>query len=83
MDRIAKPVIEEKRFHHRQRLDLDLIWRLASDPALLFARTEPSEFRQIVSNLLDNAIEACPGGGVGLVSKADLEDLPLEIVPAL
>jgi signal transduction histidine kinase len=88
-------IISEKRFEFRSRIDVILEARLDSSSYGLFANVQPSEFKRVISNLINNSIDAIPLAGkvtISLMKKENeisivIEDngkgIPSEILPQL
>ncbi len=56
-------VLAEKRVQLRARLNLALAFRVEADDYALFARIDPVELKRIVSNLIDNSVQAIESSG--------------------
>ena len=63
---LIDPVVSEKRLQFRLQSRVEAELRLDASSYGLFAAVQPIEFKRLVSNLVDNAIEAF-GEGVGVV----------------
>ena len=57
------PVIAEKRLQFRDRPDVAIDFSPGPDSYGLFAKVQPAEFSRILSNLINNGVEALAGGG--------------------
>ena len=51
-------VITEKRLSFESKLDINIDFKLSQESYGLFARIQPVEFRRMISNLVNNAVEA-------------------------
>ncbi len=62
---LIEPLITEKRLQYRSRLGLEIEARMDRSSYGLFALVQPVEFKRVLSNLIDNAVEAMrePGNG--------------------
>ncbi len=58
-----EPIISEKRTQHRNRENLALSFEPASESYALFTRISSIEFKRVISNLIDNAVDALPTSG--------------------
>lgn len=65
---LIDPIITEKRLQFRSHLGIEIGARLDSASYGHFARVEPAEFKRVLSNLIDNGVEALPGKGAVTVS---------------
>ncbi|MBI4801507.1 MAG: HAMP domain-containing histidine kinase [Elusimicrobia bacterium] len=54
---LIDPVITEKRLQFESRLGVNIDFELTRESYGLFARVQPVEFRRVVSNLVNNAVE--------------------------
>jgi signal transduction histidine kinase len=61
-------IVTELRLRYRPRRGLDITTNLDASNYGLFAAVDPAKFRRIMSNLIQNAVEAIPDGNVGSVS---------------
>lgn len=92
---LIEPLISEKRIQYRSQLSVHIESRLDANSYGLFAAVQPVEFKRILSNLINNAVEALGNKGKVLVAlHADgekigirLEDdgpgIPAELLPKL
>ncbi len=55
---LIDPIITEKHFQFRSKTDIEIIAQLDRASYGLFAKIQPIEFKRIVSNLINNAVEA-------------------------
>lgn len=67
---LIDPIITEKRLQFRSVLGIEIGARLDAASYGRFARVEPTEFKRVLSNLIDNGVEALPGKGTVTVSLA-------------
>lgn len=65
---LIDPIITEKRLQFRPHLGIEIGARLDSAAYGHFACVEPTEFKRVLSNLIDNGVEALPGKGAVTVS---------------
>lgn len=64
---LIDPVVSEKRLQFRSQSRVEIELRLDASSYGLFAAVQPVEFKRLVSNLVNNAVEAF-GDGAGSVS---------------
>ncbi len=57
-------LITEKRLQFRSQLGVEVESRLGASSYGLFAEAPPSEFKRVISNLVNNGVEALPGKGL-------------------
>ena len=55
---LIEPIITEKRTQFRSKLGLDIQLRFGENAYGLFSRINPSELKRVLSNLINNAVEA-------------------------
>lgn len=60
---LLEQMITEKRTQYRSKLDIEINDEFDSQSYGLFALIHPMEFKNIISNLINNAVEAMPNGG--------------------
>jgi signal transduction histidine kinase len=60
---LLESIITEKRMQYRSRLGVEIESRLSASSYGLFAAIQPTEFKRVLSNLVNNAVEALPGAG--------------------
>lgn len=68
------PVITEKRLQFESKLGINIDFELTRESYGLFAKIQPVEFKRLVSNLVNNAVEVLGDKGavnVGLANKDD------------
>jgi signal transduction histidine kinase len=63
-------LLSEKRAQFRNRPDIIIEEEIAPNSYGIFVRVDPTEFKRVVSNLIDNAVEAVRDAGVVKVSLA-------------
>ena len=64
---LIDPVVSEKRLQFRSQSNVEIELQLNASSYGLFANVQPIEYKRLISNLVDNAIEAF-GDGRGIVS---------------
>ena len=67
---LIEPLMTEKRLQYRSRIGLEIDSGMDESSYGLFARVQPVEFRRVLSNLIDNAVEAMGELKSGRVSLA-------------
>ncbi|OGS39961.1 MAG: hypothetical protein A2506_08700 [Elusimicrobia bacterium RIFOXYD12_FULL_66_9] len=93
---LIEPLITEKRMQFRSRAGLELDARLDASSYGLFAKVQSSELKRMISNLINNAVEALGERGRVLVSVSpqgdgrvsirvedDGKGIPADILPLL
>jgi signal transduction histidine kinase len=70
---LIEPVVAEKRLQYRGRLDVNIDAGFGPESSGLSARVDPVAFGRMLSNLLNNAVEALERGGLVSVSLARRE----------
>jgi len=60
---LIDPLITEKRNQYRSKINIDIDFRIDDSSYGIFARVNSREFKRVLSNLIDNAVEALPGRG--------------------
>lgn len=74
------PLITEKRLQLRSRIGISIDARLDSAAYGLFADIQPMEFKRVLSNLIDNAVEALGGkGGVQVILACEEDQVLLKV----
>lgn len=88
-------LISEKRMHFRSKLGIEIVAKIDADSYGVFARIQPNEFKRVLSNLINNAVEALPESGrveVCLCAESDLvtvlvrdngKGIPAEMLPKI
>jgi two-component system CAI-1 autoinducer sensor kinase/phosphatase CqsS len=61
-------IVTESRFQHRSRSDLRIVFELNDENRTIVAVVQASEFKRILSNLINNSIEAIEGSGQIFIS---------------
>lgn len=56
-------LVSEKRLQYRSRINVTIDANLGKDSYGLFAKIQPVEFKRVLSNLINNAIESLDGDG--------------------
>lgn len=59
---IIDQIVSEKRLQYRSNLKVNIDAVIGADSYGIFANVAPSQLRRIISNLINNAVEALPGG---------------------
>ena len=60
---LIESLVSEKRVHFRSRLGLSIESKLGKDSYGLFAKIKPNEFKRVLSNLINNAVDAVNDSG--------------------
>ncbi|OGR90870.1 MAG: hypothetical protein A2V88_02155 [Elusimicrobia bacterium RBG_16_66_12] len=60
---LIEPLISEKRLSFRSKLGVEIDARMDASAYGLFARVQPREFKRLLSNLLNNSVEALGASG--------------------
>ena len=77
---LAQDIIQEKRIQLAYRSNVHLVPDFSQDAFFLFSTIKASDFKRTLSNLIDNAIEACHGKGrVTLKLARDQDSVLIEI----
>ena len=71
---IVDSLITEKRLQYRSQLGVEIDSRLEETAYGLFVEIEPSLLKRVLSNLIDNAVEALPGKGLVTVRLTSHEE---------
>jgi len=69
---LIEPVITEKRLQYESKLGIQINFDLSHESYGLFAKVQPAEFRRIISNLVNNAVEALGEKGTVNLSLAQV-----------
>lgn len=92
---LIEPVIAEKRLQFRSMTGVEISAKFEKDSQGLFAKAQPAEFKRVLSNLMNNAVEALDGKGGVRVSLSGSGDkisvaikdtgkgIPAEFLPRL
>jgi len=67
---LVDPLITEKRLQFRPKIGIEIEARLDAAAYGLFAKVQPIEFKRVLSNLVNNSVEACDEKGLVMVSLA-------------
>ncbi|MBI4670031.1 MAG: sensor histidine kinase [Elusimicrobia bacterium] len=67
---LIDPLITEKRLQFRSKIGIEIDSRLDASSYGLFAKIQPTEFKRVLSNLINNAVEALGEKGMVTVSLA-------------
>ncbi|MDD5655972.1 MAG: HAMP domain-containing sensor histidine kinase [Elusimicrobia bacterium] len=67
------PLVTEKRMQFRSRIGVEIECPQDSAAYGLFARIQPAEFKRVLSNLVNNGVEALAGDGTVTISLAPEE----------
>ncbi|MBI4369692.1 MAG: HAMP domain-containing histidine kinase [Elusimicrobia bacterium] len=67
---LIEPLITEKRLQFRSQAGIDISANLDASSYGLFAKVEPREFKRVLSNLINNSVEAFRGKGAATLSLA-------------
>lgn len=60
---LIEPLVTEKRLQYRSRLGIDIDARLGSSAYGAFSLVQPREFKRLLSNLINNSVEAVGSRG--------------------
>lgn len=60
---LIEPLLAEKRIQYRGKIGIDISCRFDSISYGLFVKTQPNEFKRVLSNLINNAVEAIQDQG--------------------
>lgn len=72
--------VSEKRIEYRPKLDLRIDYALTPESYGLFVKIQPTDFRCVLSNLINNAVEACTDDGrIEIVVRPGRENGVVEI----
>lgn len=92
---LVDSLISEKRMQHRSKLGVEIAFDFNAESYGLFAKVQPVEFKRMLSNLVNNAVEAIADRGkVSVHLKGSAESIeihvqddgrgiPAEIIPTL
>jgi signal transduction histidine kinase len=77
---LIQSILSEKRMQYRSNLDIKIEAVLGKDSYGLFAKIAPREFKRVLSNMINNSVEALDGVGRVLVYlKANDREVSLQI----
>ncbi len=65
---LIDPLVSEKRLQFRTQIGVEIDARMAMNSYGLFAKVQPTEFKRVLSNLINNAVEALGEKGSVLLS---------------
>jgi len=65
---LIDPLITEKRIQHRSKIGVEIDEHLDASSYGLFAEIQPTEFKRVLSNLINNAVEALGDKGTVTVT---------------
>ncbi|MBI4237408.1 MAG: hybrid sensor histidine kinase/response regulator [Deltaproteobacteria bacterium] len=71
---LIEPLISEKRIQSRSRLGIEIQCTLDASAYGLFARVQPVECKRLLSNVINNAVEAMDGTGTVTVTLGQADD---------
>jgi signal transduction histidine kinase len=78
---LIEPLISEMRMQYRDKLTVNIELNLSEASYGLFSRIQPNEFKRLISNLINNAVEAIEKEGlVSLHIDTILEDIQITII---
>jgi signal transduction histidine kinase len=92
---LVDSLVTEKRLQFRSQIGVEIDSRIDPSSYGLFSASPPSEFKRVISNLINNAVEALPGKGsvtVRLASNGDSTEIrvrdngkgiPADVLPRL
>ncbi len=92
---LIESIVTEKRLQFRSKIGVEIDARLEKDSYGLFARINPGEFKRVLSNILNNAVEALEktgsviirmapaGGGISITVKDNGKGIPEKILARL
>lgn len=92
---LVESIISEKRIQYRPRIGLNIQLEKSKNSYGLFSLIDPLKFKRVLSNLIDNSVEAIPDKGdvvvqiskqddkVSLLIKDTGEGIPSDILPTL
>jgi signal transduction histidine kinase len=60
---VIETILAEKRMQYRARLGIKIESAPSPEAQALFAAVQPREFKRVISNLINNAVEAIPNSG--------------------
>jgi signal transduction histidine kinase len=71
---LIEPIITEKHFQFRSKAGIEIITQLDKVSYGLFAKIQPIEFKRLISNLINNAVEALGDKGEVEILLSSLND---------
>jgi len=60
---LVESIVSEKRLRYRDARNVEITFKLDEPAYGAFAKVDPVEFQRVISNLIDNAVEAIAGKG--------------------
>ncbi len=78
---LVEPLIAEKRLQYRSCSGLDIDFEAPPSSYGLFVRLQPAQLKRVLSNLIDNAVEAMKGPGrvsVKLLGQGELASIRIQ-----
>lgn len=76
---LIESLVSEKRMQHRSKLHVKIESNLGSKAYGLFAKVQPAEFKRVLSNLINNAVEAMDQNGKVVLSLSAPHDDMVQI----
>lgn len=76
---LIDPLITEKRMQFRSKIGIELDGRLDQASYGLFAKIQPTEFKRMISNLVNNSVEVLGEKGTVTVALVKMEDDRIQI----
>jgi signal transduction histidine kinase len=78
---LLESLLSEKRLQYRAMLDVDIEYQSTENTYGLFADVDPIEFKRLISNIINNAVEALPNsrGKVELLLSGDQNNISIVI----
>lgn len=81
LSEVIEAIVTEKRMSFRSRTEISLEAQIDSSSYGLFARVQSAELKRILSNILNNSIEAIPNAGrVEIRLRGEGADIVIEVV---
>lgn len=71
---LIDPLISEKRLQYRSKININIEANIDKESYGLFAKIQPIEFKRILSNLINNAVEAMGNAGKVTVEIFSIEE---------
>ncbi|MEQ1666424.1 MAG: sensor histidine kinase, partial [Bdellovibrionales bacterium] len=78
---LLESLLSEKRLQYRAMHNVDIEYQSAENTYGLFAEVDPIEFKRLISNIINNAVEALPNsrGKVELMLSGDKNNISIDI----
>lgn len=76
---LIEPLISEKRTQHRAKLGVEIHAALDAESYGLFAAVQPTELKRVISNLINNAVEAMDRGLVTVAVRQAAEQVVITV----